>query len=255
MIPREVRAPNPGLFTLDGTRTFLLGRDEVAVVDPGPDVEAHVRALVSSLGPASWVTILVTHDHPDHAGGALELAGALGSRGRLMGATRGAAPLFEGDRVSTDEGELLVLETPGHARPHLSFLHGRTGTLFCGDLLLGQGDTTWVGEYPEAVTDYLASLRRLQGIGLRRILPAHGPPIEDPEGALARFAEHRAARIRQVEEALAALPGGGPGELVDHVYGAVLPQRLRQAALLSVRATLHHLGVTTEGVWGTEPAG
>lgn len=255
MIPRVVRADNPGPFTLDGTRTFLLGRDELAVVDPGPDVEAHVRALVASVGPASRVVILVTHDHPDHSGSALALARALGSRGSLMGATRGAAALSEGDRVYTDEGELLVLETPGHARPHLSFLHGGTGTLFCGDLLLGHGDTTWVGEYPGAVADYLASVRRLQGIGLRRILPAHGPPLEDPEGALARFAEHRLERIRQVEEALAALPGGDPGEVVDHVYGAGLPHRLRQAALLSVRATLHHLGVTTEGVWGTEPAG
>lgn len=255
MIPRVVRADNPGPFTLDGTRTFLVGRDEVAVVDPGPDVEPHVRALVASVGSASRVSILVTHHHADHAGGAVALAGALGPRGHLMGALPGAAPLLEGDRVSTDEGDLQVLETHGHARPHLSFLHGASGTLFCGDLLLGHGDTTWVGEYPGAVTDYLASLGRLRGIGLRRILPAHGPPLEDPEQALARFEEHRIGRIRQVEEALASLPGGDPDALVDRVYGVTLPPGLRDAARLSIRATLHHLGVTTEGVWGTEPAG
>lgn len=253
MEPRVVRAGNPGPFTLDGTRTFLLGRKRVAVVDPGPDVESHVRALVIALEGAREVTVLLTHAHGDHAGAALPLARALAGRCRILGAGAGARPLREGDRVETDEGGLETLETPGHALPHLSFLHPASQTLFCGDLLLGEGDTTWVGEYPGAVTDYLASLRRLQALPLRRILPAHGPPLEDPAGALARFVEHRLGRVRQVEEALAGWDGLGVGALVEQVYGAHLPSRLREAAELSVRSTLNHLGVTTPGEWGTEP--
>lgn len=254
MVPRQVRAPNPGPFTLDGTRSWLLGRREAVVIDPGPDVDSHVRALVVSLEDAERVEILVTHAHPDHAGATAGLALALGRRARIRGAAPGALPLAEGDTVPTDEGELRVVETPGHARPHLAFLHPASRTLFCGDLLLGRGDTTWVGEYPEAVTDYLASLRRVAALDLRRILPAHGPPLDDPEDAVRRFLEHRTARIAQVQAALRGNPSGDPDRLVAEVYGPELPPRLREAARLGVRAILAHLGVATGGVWGTEPS-
>lgn len=249
---RVIRAGNSGPFTLDGTRTFIVGRRQVAVIDPGPDVEDHVRALVSSLHGAQRVEILVTHGHPDHAAAVGPLARALGGRARVR-EPGGRIPLGEGDRVATDAGDLLALHTPGHANPHLSFLHEESRSLFCGDLLLGEGDTTWVGEYPEAVTEYLASLRRLQGMELRTLHPAHGPPLTDPGDALARFLEHRLVRVRQVERLRTLHPGVDPVELAARIHGGSHPPAVRAAAILSIRAILHHLGETTPGAWGSEP--
>lgn len=248
-----IRADNPGPFTLDGTRSWIVGQEAVAVIDPGPAVASHLQSLLRELSGAGRVDILVTHSHPDHAGSAPALANALGGRGRIGGPAPGGRTLVEGEEVDTDAGPLRVLDTPGHARPHLSFLHEETGTLFCGDLLLGAGDTTWVGEYPGAVADYLSTLQRLRTMALRRILPAHGPPIEDPGEALDRFLRHREARIRQVEGLLQEIPGADPDPFVERIYGAGVEGRVRDAAVLSVRAILHHLGVGTDGAWGPEP--
>ena len=249
---RVIRVGNAGPFTLDGTRTFIVGERHAAVIDPGPDVEDHVRALVHSLEGARRVEILVTHRHPDHGGAVTSLAAALGGRARVR-EPGGRIPPGEGDRIPTDAGDLLALHTPGHANPHLSFLHPESGSLFCGDLLLGQGDTTWVGEYPEAVTEYLSSLRRLQGLELRTLYPAHGPPLTEPEEALSRFLEHRLARIRQVERLRETHPGVDPVELAGRIYGPDHPPAVRRAAILSIRAILHHLGEPTPGPWGSEP--
>lgn len=249
---RVIRAGNTGPFTLDGTRTFIVGRQHAAVIDPGPDVEDHVRALVSSLADARRVEILVTHGHPDHDGAVAPLAAALGGRARVR-EPGGRIPIGEGDRVATDAGDLVALHTPGHANPHLSFLHEGSGSLFCGDLLLGEGDTTWVGEYAEAVTEYLSSLRRLQGLELTTLFPAHGPPLTDPGQALERFLEHRLVRVRQVERLRDLHPDVDPVELASRIYGGAHPPAVRAAAILSIRAILHHLGEPTPGPWGSEP--
>jgi len=252
MEPEVLHAGNPGPFTLDGTRTHLVGRREIAVVDPGPDVQAHVRALLHLLTDASRVTILVTHGHRDHAGAAQALSEATGSP--VLGAAPGALPLGDGAVIPTDQGELVAIHTPGHTREHLAFLHPDSGTLFPGDLLLGQGDTTWVGSYPGSVSDYLHSLDRLGGLGLRRLLPAHGPPLEDPAEAIARFRRHRLDRIRQVEHLLE--PGlrqvdrAEEDWLLREVYGRSLPAAVEPAARFSLRALLHHLGVGVSAGWG-----
>jgi len=252
MEPRVIRAGNVGPFTLDGTRTFLVGERQVALIDPGPDVEDHVRALLRAVEGSRHVEVLVTHHHPDHAGAVGRLAAALGSRGRVRTLT-GPLALGEGDRISTDEGDLVALHTPGHAHPHLSFLHQETGALFCGDLLLGEGDTTWVGEYAEAVTEYLSSLRRLLGMELGTLYPAHGPPLHDSRGALERFLDHRLTRIGQVERLRRLHPRVDPVELASRLYGPHHPPGIREAAVLSIRAILHHLGEPTPGAWGSEP--
>lgn len=235
-----VKARNPGPFTLDGTRTHLVGRERVAVVDPGPDRPDHVEALVSALGGASGVVILVTHAHGDHAGAAEPLAGRLGVE--VVGYGPGARPPEPGEELETDQGALRPVDTPGHARRHLAFHWPRGRAVFPGDLILGRGETTWVGEYPGCVADYLESLETLRRLEAEVVYPAHGHPITDVAGTLDRYEAHRRERIRQVREALSEAPGATAGELVRRIYGDEVPAGLEEAARKSVAAILHHLG-------------
>ncbi|MDH5760065.1 MAG: MBL fold metallo-hydrolase [Gemmatimonadota bacterium] len=239
MTPRPffLNAGNEGPFTLDGTRTHLVGEEEVAIIDPGPDVDHHVRALVASVEGARRTWVMVTHGHADHAGSATRLAGILGtSVWGPAGVEAVDRPMRDGDAVVTDRGALAALHTPGHTRDHLAFHWKEERALFAGDLVLGRGDTTWVAEYPGCVADYLASLEKLRGLDLRVIFPAHGPPLDEPEAALRRFEKHRRERIRQVETVLARDPGVDEAGLLHAVYGESLPAAMRKAALRSLWA-------------------
>ncbi len=238
--PRVVTASNPGPFTLDGTRTHIVGREVAAVIDPGPDDPDHLRALREAVAGARRVAVLVTHDHADHSGCARALADALGAP--LLGPSRRAdGPLADGDEVPTDQGRLVAVDTPGHCAEHRCLWWPRARALFAGDLLLGEGDTTWVGEYRGCVRDYLASLARVEALAPRVIHPAHGPPLEDAPGALAAHRAHRLARIEQVGRARGTHPGAPPAELTRAIYGDQLPPRLRAAAESSVAAMLDYL--------------
>ena len=239
--PRVVVASNPGPFTLDGTRTYIVGRETPAVIDPGPDDPDHLRALEAAVADARRVTVLVTHDHADHSGCARALADALGAP--LLGPCRGAdGPLRDGAVVRTDHGELVAVDTPGHCAEHLCFHWPRARALFAGDLMLGEGSTTWLGEYRSCVGDYLASLARVEALAPRVIHPAHGPPLEDVAGALAAYRDHRRARIEQAGQARRAHPDATPAQLVTVIYGSELPPRLRAAAEASIVAMLDYLG-------------
>jgi glyoxylase-like metal-dependent hydrolase (beta-lactamase superfamily II) len=177
--------------------------------------------------------------------------------------------LENGDEVPLDDGAMFAVATPGHARHHLAFHHrrdsgktaekagpegGSGGDLFVGDLLLGVGRTTWVGEYSGCLADYLASLDRVERLNPDRIFPAHGPVLERPLETVAAFREHRRSRIVAVERALADLGApprpGGEGEvwplvdlLVREVYGGGLEGKALVGARWSVRAILEYLGV------------
>ncbi len=238
--PRVFTAANPGPFTLDGTRTYIVGREVAVVIDPGPDDADHLRALRAALADARRVAVVVTHDHADHSGCARALADALGAP--LLGPCRSADdPLADGAAVETDQGELVAVDTPGHCAEHLCFSWSRAGALFAGDLMLGEGSTTWVGEYPGCVRDYLGSLERIETLAPKVIYSAHGPPIEDVPGALAAYREHRLARIEQAEQAQRDHPAATPAQLVTTIYGDDLPPRLRDAAEASIAAMLDYL--------------
>lgn len=235
-------AGNAGPFTLDGTRTYRIGRRSAVVLDPGPDVDDHVRALVAWVKDAEEVRIVVTHGHGDHAGAAPRVARALGVP--VMGPAgvdAVDAPLADGDAVVTDEGTLRAVDTPGHARHHLALHWEERAAVFVGDLMLGGGDTAWVGEYAGCVADYLDSLARVRTLGARVIYPTHGDPITDPEAALDRFEAHRRLRIRQVEEALRATPGASLEDLMRSVYGEGLPAGVAAAARSSLGALIAHV--------------
>ncbi|MBT8487517.1 MAG: MBL fold metallo-hydrolase [Gemmatimonadetes bacterium] len=219
-----------------------MGRRRIAIIDPGPDVDSHVRALASLGARADSVTLLLTHGHDDHVAAAPRLAAELdaevfGPKG-LEGLT---SPLDEGDSVATDAGVLVALHTPGHTREHLAFHWLERRAAFVGDHLLGRGDTTWVAEYPGCVQDYLDSLARLDSLDVDVLYPAHGPPLEDPREAVARFRHHRLERIDQVRRARASHPEADSERLVDIVYGGTVPASMHGAARKSLEAVLDHL--------------
>jgi glyoxylase-like metal-dependent hydrolase (beta-lactamase superfamily II) len=214
----------------------------VAIVDPGPDVEDHVRALAVAVGEAESVRIVVTHGHPDHAGAARLLSDRLGSE--VVGPDISNVVdrvLADGDVVETDAGSLVAVHTPGHTVDHLCFHWPEAGALFAGDMFLGEGDTTWVAEYPGCVADYFRSLERLRALPLDVIYPAHGAPLDDPADTLERFERHRRERVRQVEQALEALPDGNMESLLALVYGDRLPSGLAGAAARSVAALVDYV--------------
>ena len=240
--PSFLNAGNAGPFTLDGTRCYRIGRRTAVVLDPGPDVDHHVRALSSWLSDAQRVTVVVTHGHADHAEAAPALARTLGV-GVVgpEGVPQVSEPMAPGARLETDQGTLVAVDTPGHARHHFCFLWEERSALFVGDLLLGEGDTTWVAEYPGCVADYLASLEKVRALAPAVIYPAHGPPIEDVPDALDRYERHRRARIDQVAEALRHRLEATPDDLVTAVYGSELPSAMHGAARMSLAALLEYV--------------
>lgn len=243
MEPRCILAGNPGPFSLDGTRTYIVGVQDIAIIDPGPNLESHIRAVVHAAEAARSVRILLTHHHGDHSGAVDAVAGALGApvfgTGHAM-----CEAMHEGDRVSTDHGDLVVVNTPGHSNEHLAFHWTAARAVFPGDLVLGVGDTTWVGEYPGAVADYLGSLERLRAVDPEVLYPAHGPPVTDARTCLAAYEAHRRKRIEQVRSVITELRSASVSQIVEAVYRDAIPTGLEGAARKSVEAILDFLGTS-----------
>jgi glyoxylase-like metal-dependent hydrolase (beta-lactamase superfamily II) len=237
--PRAILAPNASPMTMAGTVTYLVGRRVVAVIDPGSAAVSHVEAVAQATADAASVSILVTHDHPDHSTGAPELARRLDAQVLSLG----DGTLRDGARIATDGGELIVLATPGHAPDHASFHWPAGDAIFCGDLMMGGLDTAVVAAPEGSVGAYLASLERLRALRPRTIYPSHGPPFTDPEQAIASYLRHRQERETQV---LAALAAGARtvDAITDVVYGDSVDPRLRGFALAAVEAYLQHLRET-----------
>ncbi|MGH7459252.1 MAG: MBL fold metallo-hydrolase [Longimicrobiaceae bacterium] len=236
---RMVKAGNPSAMTLDGTRTFVVGSTQPAVIDPGPDDPAHLGAVLRLLAGVVPVVVLTTHAHPDHAAGARAISRAT------------TAPVLhpaDGELTATDAGELQAVATPGHTPDHFCFLFNssRGRVVFVGDLLMGEGYTTLVAPPEGNLHDYLASLERIRRLDPVLLLPAHGPPIRAPDKALTSYRRHREERIGQLRAVLERRPGPArPGELVDEVYGELDP-RLRAAAVGSLEAVLAYLARSGE---------
>nr|MDQ4040788.1 MBL fold metallo-hydrolase [Actinomycetota bacterium] len=188
-----VRAGNPGPFTLEGTNTWIVGRDPAWVVDPGPDLPDHPHAVADEVGRRGGLGgVALTHGHGDHAGGLpalLEVAG-MAPVGAL---DAGDTPLHDADRF----GPLVAVTTPGHSPDHLAFVAG--AVCFTGDAVLGHGSVFVTA----ALADYLAGLRRLRALPLEVLCPGHGPTVADPAAKLDEYIAHRLDRERRLLEALA----------------------------------------------------
>ncbi|HPX37009.1 MAG TPA: MBL fold metallo-hydrolase [Mycobacterium sp.] len=232
---------NPGHMTLDGTNTWLLqgpGSDEFVVVDPGPDDEAHITRL-AAVGRIPLV--LISHRHGDHTEGIDRLVAATGATVRSVGSgfLRGlGGALADGEVIEAAGVRITVMATPGHTSDSLSFV--MDDAVLTADTVLGRGTTVIDGE-DGSLADYLASLRRLQGLGPRTVLPGHGPELADLAAVVAMYLAHREERLGQVRDALRTLgEEATPRQVVEHVYADV-DEKLWEAAEQSVRAQLDYL--------------
>jgi glyoxylase-like metal-dependent hydrolase (beta-lactamase superfamily II) len=214
-----LRAANPGPYTLDGTNTWLYGRDPAWVVDPGPDLAAHVDAVAAAVAARGGAAgIAVTHGHGDHVDG---LDGLL--------ARLGPVPVAVGESI----GPLEAVPLPGHSDDHVVFVAGPVA--FTGDAVLGAGSVFVEGRLGE----YLDGLRRLARLDLELLCPGHGPPVWEPRERLEAYVAHRLDRERRLLE---ALDRGlrGEDELLDAVWDDA-PAALRGAAAVTLRAHLEKL--------------
>jgi len=239
----RVRAGNPGMLSLSGTNTWIVGRDPAWVIDPGPALPAHLDTLTAEVWRRGGLGgIALTHDHPDHAEAVPALRERLGAA--PVAAARGAVelPLAGGGRA----GPLEALPTPGHAQDHLAFVLGEIG--FTGDAVLGEG-SVFIAPDPGALAGYLAGLAELRARGLALLCPGHGPLIEDPAAKLEEYMAHRLERERLVVGALAR-GRRTVDELLDAAWADASPA-LRPIAAITLDAHLDKLadeGRLPEGV-------
>lgn len=241
---RRITAPNPGVMTGPGTNAYVVGSEALALIDPGPLIEAHVQALLQLVGTRlRW--ILCTHTHHDHSPAAAAIRAATGAQviGRPPpGDSRHDATfapdrvMADGEALETGEFTLRAVHTPGHSSEHLCYLLEEERLLFTGDHVM-QGSTVVVGPPDGDMSAYLASLRKLLGLGIDRLAPGHGHPIERPHDEVRRLIAHRLAREEKVYAALSALGRADVEALVLRVYDDVSP-KLHPVALRSLTGHL-----------------
>lgn len=245
---RCVLAPNPDVMTLDGTNTWVLREpdsERSVVVDPGPQIEAHLDAIVEAAGDVQLV--LLTHGHLDHSEAARSFAERMGCPVRALDPRHrlGDEGLGHGDVVSVDGLEVRVVGTPGHTGDSLSFVLPQERAVLTGDTVLGRG-TTVVAHPDGQLGAYLDSLHRLHRLAEAQevtvVWPGHGPVIDNALDVLDFYLAHRAERLEQVREALRQVgeTDNVPRRVVEIVYADVDPV-LWGAAELSVRAQIDYL--------------
>jgi glyoxylase-like metal-dependent hydrolase (beta-lactamase superfamily II)/8-oxo-dGTP pyrophosphatase MutT (NUDIX family) len=249
---RRITAPNPGFMTGPGTNTYLLGAGaDIAVIDPGPAIDAHVEALIKAAGGRiRW--ILVTHTHMDHSPAAAPLKARTGAE--LMGmpppplerqdqSFRPDRILAHGERIELAGCTLRVIHAPGHASNQLCYLLEEERLLFTGDHVM-QGSTVVINPPDGDMRVYLDSLRRLQGEDIAWFAPGHGFLMDKPQEALERLLIHRLGRENKVLKAVREAGTATLDALVPMVYDDV-PARLHPVASRSLLA--HLIKLKAEG--------
>jgi glyoxylase-like metal-dependent hydrolase (beta-lactamase superfamily II) len=257
---RRIVANNPGPFTFKGTCSYIVGRDRVAIIDPGPDLPGQVEALLDAVRGETVTHILVSHTHRDHSPAARALKDATGAT--IVGCSphRSARPLAigevhaleasadkdyapdqqlrEGDTVEGPGWRLVTVETPGHMANHLAFALPEERALFSADHVMAWA-TTVIAPPDGSMSDYIASLQKLQGRDEAIYWPGHGGPVRDPQRLVRALIHHRRQREASI---LARLNAGDRtvAAIVASIYVGLNPA-LVGAAGLSVFAHLEDL--------------
>lgn len=264
-------APNPSPYTYTGTQTHIVGHDDLAIIDPGPDDPSHIAALLRAIGDRPVRAILITHHHRDHSPGSRPLAAATGAP--IVGAApvhvasdsarldaafdMDYAPdrvLTEGEGIAGDGWTLTALATPGHTSHHLAYALPETGAMFSGDHVMGWA-TSVVSPPDGDMGQYMDSLERLLHRDDRVYYPGHGNAVEQPQRLVRGMLGHRRQREGQILRLLRDAPATTEA-MVRRMY-AGLDARLIPAAERSVLAHLYDLRarhlVREEGVsWRIE---
>jgi glyoxylase-like metal-dependent hydrolase (beta-lactamase superfamily II) len=257
---RRILCNNPTPFTFKGTISYIVGKGKVAIIDPGPDDAAHGAALLDAVRGETVTHILVTHTHRDHSPGVPRIKAATGATVLAEGPHRAARPLHvgeaprldasndtdfrpdralaDGEVVSGDGWTIEAVTTPGHTANHMAYALKEQNVLFSGDHVMGWS-TSIVAPPDGAMSDYMASLAKLESRGESVYLPGHGPAIQDAPRYVRHIARHRQGREASILHRL------GKGEtdipsLVRAIYIGLDP-RLVRAAGLSVLAHLEDL--------------
>ncbi len=248
---RRVTAPNPGVMTGPGTNTYLLGTEEVAVLDPGPLIDSHVEAILAAgEGKIRW--IIATHTHPDHSPAWFPLKEATGAE--VIGA-RPWDDMFQDDTfapevevfhdylLETEEFRLQAVHTPGHVGNHYCFFLEEEGMLFTGDHIM-QGSTVVIVPPSGDMKAYIESLKLLLEYPLKSLAPGHGEVIDDPEAEVNWLVDHRLKREQKVVDGLEQITAGTVDDLVLVVYDDV-DTSIHHMAKLSL--TAHLIKLAQEG--------
>lgn len=268
---RRILVNNPSPFTFKGTLSYIVGRGKVAIIDPGPDDEAHIAALLDAVRGETVTHIFVTHTHRDHSPAVPRIKAATGATVYAEGPHRraralqvGEAPpldasadrdfqpdvaLADGAVVTGDGWTIEAVATPGHTANHMAFAFKEANALFSGDHVMGWS-TTIVAPPDGAMSDYMASLHKLAPRSETVYLPGHGGAIKDAPRFVRHYIEHRRGREASILHRL------GKGEadiptLVRAIYIGIDP-RLMKAAGLSVLAHLEDL--VARGIVATDGA-
>ncbi|MHA6685103.1 MBL fold metallo-hydrolase [Mesorhizobium sp. A556] len=266
----RLTAPNPSPFTFHGTNSYVVGSDSLAVIDPGPDNDAHLNALLKAIGGRPVSHIFVSHTHRDHSPLAARLKAQTGALVLAQGPHRPARPLRigeinpldasadtdfapdiafpDGSVIDGDGWSIRAVATPGHAANHLAFAHEGTGILFSADHVMAWA-TTIVAPPDGAMADYMKSLDKLIARDDRLLLPGHGGPVTKPRTFMRGLKAHRKMRERAILERV-VMGDRTIKTIVEAIYRGTDP-RLHGAAGLSVLAHLEDLVarglVVTEG--------
>ena len=257
---RRVIAPNPSAFTFHGTGTYIVGRGDVAIIDPGPDISEHITALLTAVADETVTHILVTHTHRDHSPAARLIHDATGAPTYGFGPHGSGRPEAGGDveegadHAFSPDHELRTgstirgagwtfeaLHTPGHTSNHICYALKEEAALFPGDHVMGWS-TTVISPPDGDMQSYMKSLHAClarAGTRDRIYYPTHGAPITDPKSYVGQLIGHREDREQQISaclvDGICTIP-----EMVARMYAGI-PQQLHPAAQRSVLAHLIHM--------------
>lgn len=255
----RVLARNPKDYTGTGTNTYVVGEERLWIIDPGPDNDAHIEAVLSIVGERMVEGIFVTHSHLDHSPAARPLSEKTGAKVFGFGALspdllaltdEEVDATFDPDIVLADrrivgdgEWRIMAVHTPGHFPNHMAYFLPEKGVLFSGDHVMGWSTTVVVPPLGN-MSEYLTSLDRLEWLEAKLMLPSHGQAVTDPEGRICEVRAHRLMRQKQVE---ACVSRGilDPAAIVDEIYEGLAPG-LQNAARHCVIAHLEMISEMIE---------